>query len=109
MPHRAAVPEADIGAVLAAAVGQQQDLRVIGQDVFARRMHLERPEPAAELDMLLDGKMLVRKHQHEMPVPRRQHLVEFRIGYPPGQVEPAHLGAERLRKRCERERHVAAS
>lgn len=78
-PSPARVAQPGGFAVLVADVGDHQHLGVTLQTEFALHMNLQRPEAAAEGDLLRRRDALVAKDQHHMLPVRAQDAVEVRI------------------------------
>jgi hypothetical protein len=97
MPHRPAVRDADVSSVLAPG-GDEQDLRVTGQDGVVGRMLVQRAETPGEGDLLPRRNPLVPEHQHQMLEMRPVYLLEDLVVERLRQVEVDDLGAECIRK-----------
>ncbi len=93
MPVAAGVAEADRFAVLD-HVGDDQNLRMAGQEILSKHMDHQRAEAAAEGDMLLRRDSLVAEYEHAvagqecLPNSGKSSVVE-RIG----KIEIANFGA----------------
>mmetsp|Transcript_5852 Transcript_5852/g.22971 ORF Transcript_5852/g.22971 Transcript_5852/m.22971 type:complete len:729 (-) Transcript_5852:815-3001(-) len=93
VPVMARVTEADRLAVLD-DVGHDQQLRVAGQRELVQHMDLQRPEAAAEVDLLLRRDALVAEHQHMVVEMGAVNTAEVVVGQRLAEVQPQHLGGE---------------
>ena len=79
MPGKARIGQADMLAGLVADIGNQQDLRKTGEQIFLDDVDFELSEPRAELDVPLVCKLLSAKDDDNIVVEDALDLAECRI------------------------------
>ena len=95
MPGEARVSEADVLAGLIADIGNQQDFRITGEQVFLDDVGFELSEPRAEFDVPLVGKLLSAKDDDNIVVEDALDLAESRIVDVPREIEADFRAAAR--------------
>ena len=75
-----------------------QNLRMLRHQLRRVRMHMQRPEPAAEILMLLDGQMLVTEEDHAMLHQRVMDFLELLIAEILRQIHPRNQRATARRQ-----------
>src|SRR5690606_12192854 len=93
VPELAGVGQADRLTVLL-DVGDDEDLRVIGQQELLEHMDLQWAEAAAEIDLLLRGDALVAEHQQAVVQVGTVNPREIDIVQRLGQVQADDLGTQ---------------
>jgi hypothetical protein len=74
-------------------VGDDQDLRVAGQLELTQHVDLQRPETAAEADLLVGRDALVAKHDHVMIQVSAMNALEIIVGKRLAQVKTGYFSA----------------
>ncbi|MCY1557084.1 hypothetical protein D9M68_938990 [compost metagenome] len=92
MPELAGIAQAD-GLTVRDDVGDDENLRVIGQQKLFEHVDLQRAETAAEGDLLLGGDALVTEHQQGVIEMGAMDTGEVFIAQRSGQIQADDLGA----------------
>ena len=95
MPEMPSVPQAD-GLAVFLDVGHDQYLRAARKLETLEHVDLQRPEAAAEIDLLLRRDVLVAEHQHMVLKMRAVNAGEILRIERPVQVQAQHLRAQRF-------------
>lgn len=95
MPVVAGIAQPDRLAAGVLDVGDDEDFRMVRQLEVLQHVDLQRPEAAAEVDVLARRDALVAEHHHVVVEVRLVQPGEVRIAERSRQVQPQHLGAQR--------------